>query len=268
MVFLGIAPACEGAPAGVQLLGRIDEPQLTECSGVVASRKYPGTFWVHNDGGGRKREVLYAMDRTGHVLSRFQIDGAKFEDWEDIAIDDQGHLYLGDLGNNDRKRDRLVVHRINEPDPSRSGILESHTRRWVLRFPERPFDCESLFVHGGYGYVIAKLPAGRPAVLYRFPLAAEQPVVLEAVATLPIVAPVTGADLSPDGRKLAVVARSGAWVFQGAGDPGQLAVTTPHAVAMRGPSIEGCCFTPEGLLATAESREVLLFTDPPFRTGK
>jgi hypothetical protein len=32
--------------------------------------------------------------------------------------------------------------------------------------------------------------------------------------------------------------------------------------------IEGCCFVPEGLLATAETREIFLFTDPAFHPAR
>ena len=38
-------------------------------------------------------------------------------------------------------------------------------------------------------------------------------------------------------------------------------VTTPF----RHEHIEGCCFVPEGLLATAESGEIFLFTNEAFR---
>ena len=38
-------------------------------------------------------------------------------DWENIAIDSAGHLYIGDIGNNDSKRDTLAVYEIDEPNP-------------------------------------------------------------------------------------------------------------------------------------------------------
>ena len=62
-------------------------------------------FWTHNDGGGPKKQVLYAIDREGKTRAAFPVIGVTLHDWEDIAIDDAGHLYLGDIGNNDAKRD-------------------------------------------------------------------------------------------------------------------------------------------------------------------
>src|SRR5258705_11115878 len=80
----------------VVLIGKIQHPRITESSGIVVSRKNPEIFWTHNDGGG-KRQVLYAMTRTGQPLAEFRVTGAVIEDWEDIAADDKGNLFLGDI---------------------------------------------------------------------------------------------------------------------------------------------------------------------------
>jgi hypothetical protein len=264
------AQAADVAP-GVRLLGRIQHPLLTESSGVVMSRRHAGTFWTHNDGSSRKREALYAIDRSGRSLAVYRVDGPRLTDWEDIAIDDQGHLYIGDIGNNDCNRDRLAVHLIDEPDPQSreaQGIVKV-VRSWDLRFPDQPFDCESLFVHRDTGYVISKVRHGRNAELLSFPLAPpEAPIVLTKVCQLPITSPATGADLSPDGRLLAVVAHSGAYLFHCDEGFAALATARPFHVPFAGHHVEGCCFTPDGLLATAESREIYLFTDPRFRGEK
>ncbi len=118
---------------GVRLLARMSDLRIKESSGVVASRRFPNVFWTHNDGGGPKKQVLYAIDRQGKTLASFPVTGATFHDWEDIAIDDAGHLYLGDIGNNDSKRDTLAVYEIDEPDPASACRF---------RFPETRVDAE------------------------------------------------------------------------------------------------------------------------------
>ena len=54
---------------GVQKVGRLVHPQLSECSGVVASRQHPGILWTHSDGGGGRKQTvfLYAVERTGRT---------------------------------------------------------------------------------------------------------------------------------------------------------------------------------------------------------
>src|SRR5689334_8644757 len=78
-------------------LGRFDRAEIPESSGVVRSRRHPGVFWVHNDSG--NPASLFAVDRTGRILGKFAV-GVPNLDWEDVAIDERGRLYVGDIGNN------------------------------------------------------------------------------------------------------------------------------------------------------------------------
>jgi hypothetical protein len=252
----------EVAP-GVMLVGHIENPRIKESSGIAASRQYPEVFWMHNDG---KEQVLYAINRTGKSLADFRITGAFLDDWEDIAIDDDGHLYLGDLGNNNARRLQLAVYQIAEPNPKSAHGLVQVKRGWKLRFPKAPFDCESLFVFQTHGYVVSKVFDDARAEIYRFPLADQkEPVVLEFVARLKIESPVTGADISGNGKLLGLVAKSGAFVYRIDGDVASAAHRKPFQTKFRHEHIEGCCFVPDGLLATAESREIYLFTNEAFR---
>lgn len=252
--------------AGVREIGRIAHPRITESSGVVASRQFPGILWTHTDGGGPKKQSLFAMTSDGASAAEFFVSDVFVSDWEDIAVDDQKHLFIGDVGNNDAKRSELLVHQIDEPDPKVSMKIVRPTRSWRLRFPGASFDCESLFIWQGHGYVVSKVFKDSRAQIFRFPLAdASAPVVLELVATTKIESPVTGADISPDGKLLGLVAKSGAFVYRIDGDVSRVIKGKPFVAKFRHENIEGCTFVPEGLLATAESREIFLFADPAFR---
>jgi len=262
--------AAERAPdkeiaTGVRLIGRISDPRIKESSGVIASRRYPNVFWTHNDGGGPKKQVLYAIDREGKTLAAFPVVGPRFHDWEDIAIDDSGNLYLGDIGNNDSKENKLAVYEIDEPDPT-SGIASiSPKRGWTLKFPGPPFDCESLFIWKGQGYVISKVFNSARAQVFRFPLKqTSEPLTLDLVATTKIESPVTGADISADGNLLGLVSKAGAYVYRIGGDVARVSQIEPHYTELKDQHIEGCCFVPDGLLATSERRNIFLFTDPAF----
>ena len=250
----------------VSVLGHLDTSRIRESSGVVLSRTFPEVFWTHNDGGGRNRQQLFAITRQGKTLAEFSVQGVRLRDWEDIAIDDQRHLFVGDIGNNESKKAQLAVYQIDEPDPKRSGPVVIIKREWHLLFPKTPFDCESLFVFQGYGYLISKVFKDKKAELYRFPLTEQkEPVVLQFVSRLRIDSPVTGADLSPDGRLLGLVSKGGASVWKVDGAFDKLSKMKPFTTPFRHEHIEGCCFVPEGLLATSESGEIFLFTNEAFR---
>ena len=251
---------------GVRLLAYIRDPRIKESSGVVASRRYADVFWTHNDGGGPKKQVLYAIDRKGNTRAFFSVIDVTLHDWEDIAIDDAGHLYIGDIGNNESKRDALAVYEIDEPNPQAGTGDVSPKHTWNLKFPQAPFDCESLFVWKDYGYVISKVFDKARAQIFRFPLKdTNAPLTLELVATTKIESPVTGADISADGTLLGLVAKNGAYVFRIDGDVARVIKAKPHHTKLKNEHIEGCCFVPEGLLATSERRNIFLFTDPAFR---
>jgi hypothetical protein len=273
LFFLAAFSACDSAEPnpvraiapGVLRLARMSDPRIVESSGVVASRRFPGVLWTHNDGGG-KRQALFAIDREGKTLASIPVPDLKFHDLEDIAIDDAGDLYLGDIGNNEGKRETLTVYEIEEPNPNTDGTPISVKREWRLKYPGAPFNCESLFIWKEDGYVVSKVFGDERAQVFRFPLKpSSDPITLELVATLGIESPVTGGDISADGNLLALVAKNGAYVYRIEGDVSRVASVAPYFTRLKDEHIESCCFVPEGLLATSENRDIFLFTDPPFR---
>ena len=278
-IFLCVLTACgaessDGATRArkvaneVLLFGKIQHPRITESSGIIVSRKDPDLFWTHNDGGG-KRQVLYAMTRAGRPVAEFRVTGALLEDWEDIAVAGEGHLFLGDVGNNDGKRTSIAVYEVEEPNikETQNGLARV-TRTWNLRYPKAPFDCESLFIWNEHGYLISKVFDDERADIYRFSITNTAPFqTLEAVVEVKIDSPVTGADISSDGNLLAVLAKNGAYAFRINGDVARAAQGKPHQTKFKHEHIEGCTFVPEGLLVTAESREIFLFEDEAFISG-
>jgi hypothetical protein len=247
-------------------LGRIDNKDISESSGLAASRKHAGVYWTHNDSG--NGPYLFAIKEDGHSLAEFPIAGTRNTDWEAIAADEQGRLYIADIGNNELKRDRALVYRVDEPDPTAAGSKGKGAPVRVgqvirLSYPAKPFDAESLFLHGGKGYLISKLVNGKNAGVYRFDLAGgPEATPLEHVCDLPIRSPVTDAAVSDDGKRLAVMTVTGPNLFEINGDVAAAANVTPAYVNYFDPkdmNMEGVCFTPEGLLASTEQGQMLRF---------
>ena len=59
-------------------------------------------------------------------------------DWEDIAIDDNGRLYLGDIGNNGNRLPLRAIYRLDEPDPDVEGEGPLHvTLSTYYRFADK-----------------------------------------------------------------------------------------------------------------------------------
>jgi hypothetical protein len=243
-------------------VGYISYPEIKECSGIIPCKTGTNLFWTHTDG---HHPILFAINRSGKCVARFVVSGAPVIDFEDIARDDKGHIYIGDIGNNDVRRSVLAVYVVNEPAPEKgSGAIPS-LYSYRLTFPDKPFDCESLFIYKDYGYVISKVFNDAPAEIYRFPLSeTNKTIKLQLVAKLPITSPVTSADITSDASLLALTAKNGVYCFEINGDINSAANIKPHHVKFRSEHIEGCCFVPDGLLVTSEDRTVYLFTHKFF----
>lgn len=253
-------------------LGRIDHKAITESSGLAASRNHPGVFWTHNDSG--NGPFVFAITREGKFLAEYPVAGVRNKDWEAIATDDQGDLFIADIGNNDLKRDRVIVYRVDEPNPAAAGRNGKGPalrvkQVWRLKYPSKPFDAEAFFVHQRKGYLISKLLTGKNAGVYRFDLASAgaDAATLEHVCDLPIRSPVTDASISADGNHLAVITITGPNVFQIDGDVANAARAQPAYVNYFDPgdmNMEGVCFVDDGLLASTEQGQMLLFENKNF----
>lgn len=208
----GIVPPQGGSPCSgwgePQMVGRVVDPALTEISGVVASRAHPGILWVHNDSGAGP--VLWALTAAGETVATLELAGAEAFDWEASSLGPGpggDHLYVADTGDNLRARPYAVLYRVPEPAEV-AGLLRAEVQAVRITYPEGPRDVEAMFVDPATGdaYLIAKFLLG-PAVVYRVPAAAWEAgeAVAEQVAQLDLgLMPATAADLSPDGRVLAV----------------------------------------------------------------
>jgi len=247
---------------GIFQVGRIANPRIDESSGVVPAAK-ADQFWTHNDG---KDSTLFLINASGESLAQFTVIAPSVGDWEDIARDEQGNLYLADVGNNFAVRKEVAVHRFAEPVAGETNGSVKADKSWRLRFPEAAFDCEAFFVWRGDGYLVSKVFNDQRAVIYRFPLeSTNTTITLERVVELPVTSPVTGADLSADGATLGLVTGSGSYLFRVAGNLKRAGEVRPRFAGFREGQIEGCCFVPEGLLAVSEKRQVFLYTPAAYR---
>jgi hypothetical protein len=139
-----------GAP---QSRGRVDEPLLSEVSGLVASRKNPGALWVHNDSG--NPAALSLISDQGILLATYYLHGAENRDWEDIAIGPgpvpgETYLYVGDIGDNFSLRRSHCVYRVVEPRYDATAKQAVDTVRQVAKlnftYPQGAADAETLLL--------------------------------------------------------------------------------------------------------------------------
>ncbi|MES2572293.1 MAG: hypothetical protein V4710_19840, partial [Verrucomicrobiota bacterium] len=206
----GVTPLLmNGAESGISV-GTVSDPAIKEASGLVASVDHPGVLWTHND----SNASLFALRTNGELIARFKIPGAAGGNFEDLAFapgtqPGSGHLYLGDIGDNKRERDSIAVFRTPEPPlgaNKKAGGKLSESKKIILRYPDGPYDAESLFIDPLSGDLFIATKEKRKARVYtasKAQLEGNAPVLLRFVCELRI-ASASGAAISADGTQIAL----------------------------------------------------------------
>jgi len=86
--------------------------KLKEISGWVFVDD--STLIAHNDSG--NDPILFVLNTDGTIRHEALLEGTENVDFEDIASDGKGNIYLGDFGNNDNDRKDLAIWKIKTAD--------------------------------------------------------------------------------------------------------------------------------------------------------
>lgn len=199
--------------------GNIASDDLTETSGLTASKCQTGVYFAHNDSG--DGPFVFALNETGATLGVFRVNGASNIDWEDISdakdADGDCYLYIGDIGNNGLERNTLTVYVVPEPDietakgsTRKEPVTIDMEGRIDFSYPDNARrNAEALMVTPGSNdlYIVEKTKSGPASV---FKLSSEtdaaSPRIAQKVGEISVPAVpnglITGGDISPDGKSM------------------------------------------------------------------
>jgi hypothetical protein len=285
-LFIGWGPTLDLPLLGQQpILLQCEE--LVESSGISVSPSDPNFIWTHNDSGSPPR--LYLFNRnSGKLRGIFELRGASAVDWEDMAsftIGDKRFLAVGDIGDNRHRRSFVSIHVIQEPQwasiaetefpaAARSASSAQVIRRLTIEvtYPTGPVDAEALVFDPEQSRFLLLTKELFRCRVFSVPVDStifdsiplpqlHEPLKIEAeyVQTLRIPI-VTAADLSPDGRVLAIGTYGPAYLLkrEGAGWQERTMVRVPMPKRRQG---EALAFLDSNqLLVTSEFAPTPLWT--------
>jgi hypothetical protein len=181
-------------------------PKVNEQSGMVWHKNL---FWVINDS--HCLPELLAYNMKGELKKAIDISNTSNKDWEDLA-EDENYIYIGDFGNNRGARKDLRVLRALKSDMDKQTELsvDSITFAWAdqknftRRNMKHNFDCEAFFAYGDSLYFFTKNWANKKTRLYSM---SKRPgdYQLKPIAEFDVDFMVTGADITADGKTVALV---------------------------------------------------------------
>lgn len=193
---------------GPQPLGELDNKAIDEASGIVASHRHTGFLYTHNDSGGDPE--VFIIDTLGRYHGTIRLEGAVNKDWEDIAVGpgkdpNSTYIYLGDIGDNDAKRQKIQVYRFSEPSEIPVGEVRVEAQKLTLTYPDGPRDAETLMVDPWTGDLFILSKRDTSNTLYRVTVDQldKAEAVLEKIMDIPVTMAV-GGDISANGGQILI----------------------------------------------------------------
>lgn len=248
----------------------LNNKEIDECSGLAASRRYPGYLWVHNDSGDSAR--LFLINLAGQTVAQVNLEGAENKDWEDIAIVGTGKnawLYVGDIGDNNENRKHITIYRLREPTIDLRhppATITVSCERMKVTYPDGPHNAETLIAAPDGNLIIVTKTLGESEI-FRTPQLFKNDVKQQLVPvgkfqfghTGFLTRLATGGDFSPDGKRLVICTYTEAyeWTLPRANSWTTVWQTKPNVFTL--PVMKQCeaiCYSADGSRLYLSSEKV------------
>jgi hypothetical protein len=207
----------------VEVVTKLPE-KLNENSGLAVLDS--ASVWIIEDGG--NEDKIYEVDFSGKILKDFEVKNAKNNDWEDLAADSEGNLYIADTGNNSLKREELVIYKVRNPTVEHGDKIPAEEIRFHYAPSQKHshkkkfqgHDAEALFFKEDFLYIITKdrgTPFTGEACIFKVPAVKGSYEARLVGRFTPCgergSCEITAADISPEGKKIALLGYGRLWIF-------------------------------------------------------
>ncbi|WP_082396132.1 SdiA-regulated domain-containing protein [Olleya sp. ITB9] len=167
-------------------------------------------LWTIEDAGNKNN--VYGMDLKGDIIRDIDISNIKNHDWEDLASDTDGNLYIGDFGNNSRKRKQFFIYKI-ENIANIDDKTNAKTINFTLPKNIKSEDFEAFFLWNDSFYVFSK--ENKKTMVIKIPnqIGSHEATYLTEYKLKGKDTRVTSADISPDGKTVVLLNHDRIWTL-------------------------------------------------------
>ncbi|MGV3460471.1 MAG: hypothetical protein ACO1N9_08460 [Flavobacterium sp.] len=256
--------SCSKGQGNVDELAALDRDEVSGIE-VVAGSPY---IWAIEDHG--NANILYAFEENGNLAKEVTLSGIKNNDWEDLAADRAGNLYIGDFGNNDNERKDLAIYRIEKQKLDSTSVTTSAVTKFYYteqkEFPPKKsgrfYDAEAFCEHNGNFYIFTKNRSSGfngSFIVYKVPnrpgnFPAKKIGELNTCGKYSKCA-VAGADISPDGKTIVLLAADRLWLVTGFTEDNFNNAKLDVYELGHNTQKEGVCFKDDDTLLIADEKE-------------
>jgi hypothetical protein len=208
-------------------------------------------IWVIEDSG--NENVLYGLTQNGDIKKSIEILNSYNEDWEDLTSDKYGNLYIGDFGNNNKKRTSFKIYKINNQDLNKKHAIPGMIE-FTLPFIDGPKDFEAFFQNGNLFYLITK--ESKEFSLFTVPntIGKHQATFIEKFELDGKDVRVTSGDITEDGNTVVLLNHKRVWKFTHYNLPEFFSGEREKLSFKHNSQKEGVCFKNDSTLFITDER--------------
>ncbi len=180
---------------------------LKEVSAAEVTSK-SDLIWIIEDAGNDNH--VYGLDNKGKMRKDLIVMNSENKDWEDLTSDKEGNIYIGDFGNNSKKRKDFVIYKIPDPDNADDRVTAEKIN-FTLPKDMKSKDFEAFFLLDDYFYIFSK--ENKSCVLIKVPNQIGSHVA-EPVTDFNLDGKhhkITSADVSDDGKTVVLLNHDKLW---------------------------------------------------------
>lgn len=219
-------------------------------------------IWVIEDSG--NKDEIYAVDFKGNIVKEFEVKNAKNDDWEDLAQDKNGNLYIGDFGDNALKRKHSIIYKLPNPEKEKGDKIDAQKIEFSYQDTDenqRAHNAEAFFHWNNSLYIITKnqkKETNGTADIYRVPdqNGEHRAQFVGQIKTCGefSACSITGADISGDGSQIVLLGNGFLWVITNfVWDDFSKGSIKRHDLGLR-TQLEAVCFKNDSTLLLSDER--------------